>query len=88
MLIIGAATFPINGSAYYVSSEYGVDWYLIVGRLIYGIGESGSQVESKKCDLRSPIRFRFVVCRRGRNDSVVCRGESTGEVSHITLSSS
>jgi len=47
MLIIGAATFPINGSAYYVSSEYGVDWYLIVGRLIYGIGESGSQVGSK-----------------------------------------
>ena len=47
MLIIGAATFPINGSAYYVSSEYGVDWYLIVGRLIYGIGESGIQVESK-----------------------------------------
>ena len=38
MLIIGAATFPINGSAYYVVSKYLVNWYLIVGRLIYGIG--------------------------------------------------
>jgi hypothetical protein len=39
MLIIGAATFPINGSAYYVSSQYRVDWYLVLGRAIYGVGE-------------------------------------------------
>jgi MFS family permease len=38
MLIIGAATFPINGSAYYVSSKYRVDWYLLLGRAIYGFG--------------------------------------------------
>ncbi|WVR07892.1 hypothetical protein IAU60_004935 [Kwoniella sp. DSM 27419] len=38
MLILGAATFAINGSAYYVNSKYGVQWYLIVGRTIYGFG--------------------------------------------------
>jgi MFS family permease len=40
MLIIGAATFPVNGSAYYVSNVYRVDWYLILGRALYGIGRS------------------------------------------------
>ncbi|WVQ84846.1 hypothetical protein IAT38_007003 [Cryptococcus sp. DSM 104549] len=38
MLIVGAATFAINGSAYYVNSKYGVQWYLIFGRFIYGAG--------------------------------------------------
>lgn len=38
MLVIGAATFPINGSAYYVVSKYLVNWYLILGRAIYGVG--------------------------------------------------
>lgn len=33
-LILGAMTFPINGSAYYVNSRYGTQWYLIVGRTI------------------------------------------------------
>ncbi|OXG14844.1 membrane protein [Cryptococcus neoformans A2-102-5] len=38
MLIAGAATFAINGSAYYVNSKYGVQWYLIFGRFLYGAG--------------------------------------------------
>lgn len=39
MLILGAATFPINGSAYYVNSAYqGLGWYLVLGRFIYGAG--------------------------------------------------
>lgn len=39
MLILGAATFPINGSAYYVNSAYSnAQWYLIFGRFIYGLG--------------------------------------------------
>ncbi|WVQ81636.1 hypothetical protein IAT38_003760 [Cryptococcus sp. DSM 104549] len=38
MLVLGAATFAINGSAYYVNSRYGIQWYLIFGRTIYGFG--------------------------------------------------
>ncbi|WWD00433.1 hypothetical protein V866_007346 [Kwoniella sp. B9012] len=38
MLIVGASTFAINGSAYYVNSKYGVQWYLIFGRFLYGAG--------------------------------------------------
>ncbi|TYJ55843.1 hypothetical protein B9479_003495 [Cryptococcus floricola] len=38
MLIAGASTFAINGSAYYVNSKYGVQWYLIFGRFLYGAG--------------------------------------------------
>ncbi|KAK8846878.1 hypothetical protein IAR55_005968 [Kwoniella newhampshirensis] len=38
MLIAGASTFAINGSAYYVNSRYGVQWYLIFGRFLYGAG--------------------------------------------------
>nr|XP_018261868.1 uncharacterized protein I303_06313 [Kwoniella dejecticola CBS 10117]OBR84026.1 membrane protein [Kwoniella dejecticola CBS 10117] len=38
MLIIGASTFAINGSAYYVNSKYGIQWYLIFGRFLYGLG--------------------------------------------------
>ncbi|OCF32133.1 membrane protein [Kwoniella heveanensis BCC8398] len=38
MLIVGASTFAINGSAYYVNSKYGIQWYLIFGRFLYGAG--------------------------------------------------
>ncbi|OOQ91536.1 hypothetical protein PEBR_08488 [Penicillium brasilianum] len=37
-LVIGAATFPIEGSAYYCNSKYGNQWYLIFSGAISGIG--------------------------------------------------
>ncbi|KAF3386833.1 UNC93-like protein 2 [Penicillium rolfsii] len=37
-LVIGAATFPIQGSAYYCNSKYGNQWYLIFSGAISGIG--------------------------------------------------
>lgn len=38
LLILGAATFPINGSSYYVNLKYKLQWYLVFGRTIGGIG--------------------------------------------------
>ncbi|GLI82052.1 hypothetical protein PoHVEF18_010452 [Penicillium ochrochloron] len=37
-LVIGAATFPIQGSAYYCNSKFGNQWYLIFSGAISGIG--------------------------------------------------
>ncbi|ODN84454.1 hypothetical protein L202_00403 [Cryptococcus amylolentus CBS 6039] len=37
-LVIGAATFPIRGSAYYCNSKFGNQWYLILSAFIGGIG--------------------------------------------------
>lgn len=31
-------SFPIEGSAYYVNSKFGVQWYLIFSGVISGIG--------------------------------------------------
>lgn len=38
LLIFGAMTFPINASSYYVNLKYKVQWYLVLGRTIYGLG--------------------------------------------------
>ncbi|KPM42517.1 hypothetical protein AK830_g4027 [Neonectria ditissima] len=37
-LVIGAMSFPIQGSAYYCNSKYGIQWYLILSGAIGGIG--------------------------------------------------
>ncbi|KAJ5160189.1 uncharacterized protein N7482_007193 [Penicillium canariense] len=37
-LVIGAASFPIQGSAYYCNSKFGNQWYLILSGAISGIG--------------------------------------------------
>lgn len=38
LLILGAMTFPINASSYYVNLKYKIQWYLVLGRTIYGFG--------------------------------------------------
>ncbi|UZJ52930.1 hypothetical protein CBS101457_002250 [Exobasidium rhododendri] len=38
LLILGSATFPLNGSAYYINMKYHVQWWLVVGRAINGLG--------------------------------------------------
>lgn len=38
LLILGAATFPINGSSYYVNLKYHLQWYLVFGRSLGGLG--------------------------------------------------
>lgn len=37
-LVIGAMSFPIEGSSYYCNSKYGNQWYLILGGALSGIG--------------------------------------------------
>ncbi|KAK7431158.1 hypothetical protein QQZ08_002198 [Neonectria magnoliae] len=37
-LVIGAMSFPIQGSAYYCNSKYGIQWYLILSGAIGGVG--------------------------------------------------
>ncbi|KAH7126004.1 major facilitator superfamily domain-containing protein [Dactylonectria macrodidyma] len=37
-LVIGAMSFPIQGSAYYCNSKFGIQWYLILSGAIGGIG--------------------------------------------------
>ncbi|KAK8861196.1 hypothetical protein IAR55_002015 [Kwoniella newhampshirensis] len=35
--IIGGLGFPLSGSGFYVNSKYGVQWYLIFAKAIYGL---------------------------------------------------
>lgn len=37
--MIGAVGFPLSGSGFYVNSKYGVQWYLIFAKAIYGMSE-------------------------------------------------
>ncbi|EIM85085.1 MFS general substrate transporter [Stereum hirsutum FP-91666 SS1] len=37
-LALGAISFPLTGSSLYVNSEYGIQWYLILGQALAGIG--------------------------------------------------
>ncbi|KAF7515900.1 hypothetical protein G7054_g14375 [Neopestalotiopsis clavispora] len=37
-LVIGAMSFPIEGSSYYCNSKYGNQWYLVLGGALSGIG--------------------------------------------------
>ncbi|EIM90905.1 MFS general substrate transporter [Stereum hirsutum FP-91666 SS1] len=37
-LALGAMAFPLNGSSLYVNSKYGIQWYLIFGHAVSGLG--------------------------------------------------
>ncbi|RAL12466.1 uncharacterized protein BO97DRAFT_345017 [Aspergillus homomorphus CBS 101889] len=37
-LVIGSMSFPIEGSAYYCNSKFGIQWYLILSGAIGGVG--------------------------------------------------
>ncbi|RTE85232.1 hypothetical protein BHE90_000243 [Fusarium euwallaceae] len=37
-LVIGSMSFPILGSSYYCNSKFGIQWYLILGGALGGIG--------------------------------------------------
>ncbi|KAI1380273.1 duf895 domain protein membrane protein [Hypoxylon crocopeplum] len=35
--MVGALGFPLSGSGFYVNSKYGIQWYLIFAKAVYGI---------------------------------------------------
>lgn len=70
-LIIGAATFPINGASYYVNSAYGNQWVSLWELMdrprinVSNVSNSGIVLVS---DLRKLARWHWygiLVCRRG-----------------------
>ncbi|KAF2009264.1 MFS general substrate transporter [Aaosphaeria arxii CBS 175.79] len=69
-LVIGAMSFPIRGSSYYVNSKFGVQWYLILGGFFTGIGsgawyvaESGSIMSLAPSGSRGKYLAFWIVAR-------------------------
>ncbi|KAI0126135.1 major facilitator superfamily domain-containing protein [Xylariales sp. AK1849] len=48
-LVIGAISFPIQGSSYYCNSKFGTQWYLIFGGFFTGIGTGCWYVAESGC---------------------------------------
>ncbi|CAJ2510929.1 Uu.00g065540.m01.CDS01 [Anthostomella pinea] len=48
-LVIGAMSFPIQGSSYYCNSRFGNQWYLIFGGFVSGVGTGCWYVAEAGC---------------------------------------
>jgi MFS family permease len=69
-LVIGAMSFPIEGSAYYCNSKFGNQWYLILSGAISGIGtgcwyvaEAGSIMSLSPSGARGKYLALWIVSR-------------------------
>ncbi|KAG9192301.1 hypothetical protein G6011_11035 [Alternaria panax] len=69
-LVIGACSFPIQGSSYYCNSKFGNQWYLILGGFFTGIGtgtwyvaESGSIMSLAPSGSRGKYLALWIVAR-------------------------
>ncbi|KAK8215257.1 hypothetical protein M8818_002269 [Zalaria obscura] len=69
-LVIGAASFPIQGSAYYCNSKFGNQWYLILSGVFSGIGtgcwyvaEAGSIMSLSPSGARGKYLALWIVSR-------------------------
>lgn len=51
--LVGAIGFPLSGSGFYVLSKYGIQWYLIFAKALYGLSEC------PKPDYTSSSRLRL-----------------------------
>jgi len=69
-LVIGACSFPIQGSSYYCNSKFGNQWYLILGGALTGIGtgtwyvaESGTIMSLAPSGSRGKYLALWIVAR-------------------------
>jgi MFS family permease len=69
-LVIGACSFPIQGSSYYCNSKFGNQWYLILGGFFSGIGtgcwyvaESGTIMSLAPANSRGKYLALWIVAR-------------------------
>ncbi|PQE08376.1 UNC93 2 protein [Rutstroemia sp. NJR-2017a WRK4] len=69
-LVVGAASFPIQGSAYYCNSKFGNQWYLILSGALSGIGtgcwyiaEAGSIMSLSPSGARGKYLALWIVSR-------------------------
>ncbi|KAF4938598.1 UNC93-like protein 2 [Colletotrichum fructicola] len=56
--IIGAVGFPLSGSGFYVNSKYGIQWYLIFAKAIYGITSAFLYVAEASSMISYPEQHR------------------------------
>ncbi|THY70220.1 MFS general substrate transporter [Aureobasidium pullulans] len=69
-LVIGAMSFPIQGSSYYCNSKFGNQWYIIFGGFVSGIGtgcwyvaESGTIMSLAPSGARGKYLAFWIVAR-------------------------
>ncbi|KAI5207369.1 MFS general substrate transporter [Aureobasidium subglaciale] len=69
-LVIGAISFPIQGSSYYCNSKFGNQWYIIFGGFVSGIGtgcwyvaESGTIMSLAPSGARGKYLAFWIVAR-------------------------
>ncbi|KAL5120642.1 hypothetical protein ACEQ8H_001390 [Pleosporales sp. CAS-2024a] len=69
-LVIGACSFPIQGSSYYCNSKFGNQWYLVFGGFLSGIGtgtwyvaESGTIMSLAPSGARGKYLALWIVSR-------------------------
>lgn len=54
--MVGALGFPLSGSGFYVNSKYGIQWYLIFAKAIYGISPLSTSFIPTPC--RQDVRTK------------------------------
>ncbi|KAI4867429.1 duf895 domain protein membrane protein [Hypoxylon rubiginosum] len=56
--MVGALGFPLSGSGFYVNSKYGIQWYLIFAKAIYGITSAFLYVAEASAMISYPEEHR------------------------------
>ena len=73
--MIGALGFPLSGSGFYVNSKYGIQWYLILAKGIYGITSAFLYIAEAAAMISYPEEHR-----RGRYISIWVGMRNVGSI--------